>query len=285
MNLEEIRTFIAIVETKSLVAASRRLHVTQSTVTARMNSLEEEMGQRLLHRSKSGAELTSPGFKFLRYAELMLQVWSNARHAISLPPGFNGICNIGLEFDLWTDLGERFVEHLQDDERRIAASVWPAEQMQLNRWLGMGLIDVAFCYSPQTTGNFSNRVIMDDELIMVSTVNSSDNFLGASYVYVDHGDEFRRQHAEAFAGYSAGLVVASSQWALDTLLRRGGSGYLPRRMVGTSLSEGRVFAVSAAPMFKRCVYLVENLAAIGHWPWYQEAVARTFQRTENINPY
>ena len=56
MSFDEIRTFLAIIETGSLVAASRRLHVTQSTVTARMNALEAELGQKLLHRVKSGAE-------------------------------------------------------------------------------------------------------------------------------------------------------------------------------------------------------------------------------------
>ena len=74
MNFDEIQTFLAIIETGSLVAASRRLHVTQSTVTARMNTLEAELGQKLLHRIKSGAELTSAGFKFQRYAEVMTQL-------------------------------------------------------------------------------------------------------------------------------------------------------------------------------------------------------------------
>ena len=72
MNLNELRTFLEVIETGSLVAASQRLNVTQSTVTARISALEEEVGQKLLHRYKSGAELTSAGFKFRRYAEVMV---------------------------------------------------------------------------------------------------------------------------------------------------------------------------------------------------------------------
>ncbi len=60
MNLDELRTFLEVVETGSLVTAARRLHVTPSTVTARINGLEEEIGQKLLHRNKSGAELPRP---------------------------------------------------------------------------------------------------------------------------------------------------------------------------------------------------------------------------------
>ena len=57
MNLDELRTFLEVVDSGSLVTAARRLNVTPSTVTARINGLEDEIGQKLLHRHKSGAEL------------------------------------------------------------------------------------------------------------------------------------------------------------------------------------------------------------------------------------
>ena len=90
MNIDALRTFIEVIETGSLVGAARRLNVTQSTVTARMDRLEEEVGQKLLHRYKSGAELTSAGFTFQRYAELMLQGWRRAKSEASLPEGVTG---------------------------------------------------------------------------------------------------------------------------------------------------------------------------------------------------
>src|ERR1700754_2442260 len=138
MNLEELRTFLEVIETGSLVAASRRLNVTQSTVTARINGLEEEVGQKLLHRNKSGAELTSPGFKFKRYAELMVQLWSQARYEVSLPKGFVGVCNLGLDFDLWDDAGRAFLEFVRAEAPGVALAIWPGEQRQLDRWLSIG---------------------------------------------------------------------------------------------------------------------------------------------------
>src|SRR5271170_4565120 len=123
MNLEELRTFLDVVETGSLVAASRRLNVTQSTVTARLNALEEEIGQKLLHRGKSGTELTSPGFKLQRYAEVMVQLWRQARYEVSLPKGFQAVCNVGLEFDLWCGVGERFLDHIREHCPGIAVAI------------------------------------------------------------------------------------------------------------------------------------------------------------------
>ncbi len=274
MNLEELRTFIEVVETGSLVAASRRLNVTQSTITARINGLEEEIGQKLLHRNKSGTELTSPGFKFKRYAEVIVQLWRQARYEVSLPKGFEGVCNVGLEFDLWQDVGRKFLDHVREHCPSVAIAVWPGEQRQIDRWLNIGLVDLAFCYTPQSGENFASRVLFDDELVLVSSREDALAGLDQSYVYVDHGDEFRRQHAAAFPGDTTSAVtIASSDWAVDHLLRKGGSGYLPRRHVTALLAEGKLHLVAAAPRFKRRVYVVENAQTVRNWAWWDDAVA------------
>jgi DNA-binding transcriptional LysR family regulator len=286
MNLEALRTFLQVVETRSLVAASRRLHVTQSTVTARLNALEKEIGQKLLHRGKSGAELTSAGFAFERYAQVMTQLWRQARYEVSLPKGFEGVCNVGLEFDLWRGVGQRFLDHLRRHRPKIALALWPGEHRQVDRWLKTGLIDLAFCYLPPSAEGFASRVLFDDELILVSSARRSPAALGTGYVYVDHGDEFRRQHAAAFPGENtSALTIASSDWAVDHLLSNGGSGYLPRRHVGELIRQGRLHAVKGVPSFKRRVYLVEATQTVARWAWYEPAIgAVTSPRTRAVTP-
>jgi len=274
MNLEELRTFLEVVETGSLVAAAKRLNVTRSTVTARINGLEEEIGQKLLHRNKSGADLTSPGFKFHRYAELMVQLWRQARSEVSLPKGFTCVCNIGLEFDLWQGPGRRFLDHVRSSCPDVALALWPGEQRMLDRWLSIGLVDITFCYAPQPGERYVSRVWFDDELVMVSGAPGQQPCFDSRYVYVDHGDAFRRQHAAAFPwDMTAALVVASSDWALDYILRNGGSGYLPQRHVAAALAASKLFEVEQAPRFSRQVYVVENAQTVRPWTWYAAALA------------
>ncbi len=274
MNLEELRTFLEVVETGNLVAAARRLHVTPSTVTARINGLEDEIGQKLLHRNKSGTELTSPGFKFKRYAELMVQLWGQARAEVSLPKGFDGVCNVGLDFDLWDGLGERFLDHMRRHAPGVALAFWPGEQRMIDRWLAIGLVDIAFCYAPQAGEKFASRVLADDSLILVSREAMDKPRLDDSYVYVDHGDEFRRQHAAAFPGdVTSALVVASSDWALKHILMNGGSGYLTGRHAKPALEQGRLHRVPDAPAFTRRIHVVENAQTVRGWDWYEAALA------------
>jgi LysR family transcriptional regulator, flagellar master operon regulator len=274
MEFEELNTFLAVVRTQSLVAAAGHLHVTPSTVTARISTLEEKLGQKLLHRRKSGAALTSAGFKFQRYAELMTQVWRQARYELALPPGVDGVCNAGLEFDLWRKLGSRFLDHVRENAPGIATAIWPGEQRQLQRWLDMGLIDVAFCYVPHSGEEYTSRLLLEDELIFVAAGVDQSAALDSAYIYVDHGDRFRRQHAEAFPeARPSPVTIAASDWAVEYLLRTNSKGYLPSRVASPLIASGRLHRVKEAPSFLRRVYLVESARATQAWPWYEAAVA------------
>ena len=105
MQLNELRTFLAIIETGSLIKASEQLNVTQSTVTARLKSLEGEIGQTLINRQKSGVSLTAAGVRFQRYASTITNLWRQARQETSLPDALSTVCNIGCHPDLWPALG------------------------------------------------------------------------------------------------------------------------------------------------------------------------------------
>ena len=57
MDIDQARTFLTITAHGSFVEAGRQLHLTQSTVSARIQRLEEELGIRLFTRNRSGATL------------------------------------------------------------------------------------------------------------------------------------------------------------------------------------------------------------------------------------
>ena len=91
----------------------------QSTVTARLQKLEDEIGQSLFHRSKSGAMLTAAGLKFRRYAEAMTDLWQQARQETSMPAGISSVCNFGCEIDLWHEIGRAVESRPHEDVARV----------------------------------------------------------------------------------------------------------------------------------------------------------------------
>jgi LysR family hca operon transcriptional activator len=73
MELRHLRYFIAVAEEGSLtVAAAKRLHTAQPSLSRQIRDLEYEVGVPLLKRSVHGVELTSAGKAFLDHARLAL---------------------------------------------------------------------------------------------------------------------------------------------------------------------------------------------------------------------
>lgn len=61
MNLDELRAFVEVVETGSIVAAARSLNFARATLRRRLDELEARAGVPLLHRTAQGATPTEAG--------------------------------------------------------------------------------------------------------------------------------------------------------------------------------------------------------------------------------
>ena len=278
MNLQELRTFLTIVETGSLIRASEILNVTQSTVTARLKSLEDEVGQTLLIRNKSGAVLTAAGVRLHRYADTISDLWRQARQETALPDGMSGMCNLACEYDLWPGLGDRFFRALQADHPEIAVSVWLGSQSDVAGWLNEGKSDLAFTYGSATSQRQEQAEMEADTLILVSTVKGSPVRFDPNYVFVEAGDAFGRDHAAAYADAGiARISFGNATTGLEYLLSTGGSAYLPERIASEAMAQGRLNRLSDAPTFRRSVFLNSNKAARESWAWLDPILARVFE--------
>jgi len=69
MQLAQIQGFLAVAHQGGVSRAADTLGITQPALTARLNALEEELGQPLFVRSRRGVRLTDAGRAFLPYAQ------------------------------------------------------------------------------------------------------------------------------------------------------------------------------------------------------------------------
>ncbi|MBK0022060.1 LysR family transcriptional regulator [Ochrobactrum sp. S46] len=82
-NLDLLRAFVAVVDSRSFTAAALQLHSTQSTVSQKILRLEEAAGQSLLERARHGVRPTDAGEKLLGYARRMLHLHDEAAAAMT----------------------------------------------------------------------------------------------------------------------------------------------------------------------------------------------------------
>jgi DNA-binding transcriptional LysR family regulator len=77
-DLTLLRAFVAIVESGSISAAARHLHLTQPTLSRQLRSLEEQCGAALLRRDTHRMSLTDVGHRFLADAQALLSLAEEA---------------------------------------------------------------------------------------------------------------------------------------------------------------------------------------------------------------
>ncbi|WAC27056.1 LysR substrate-binding domain-containing protein [Ancylobacter sp. SL191] len=78
LDTESLGMLIAIVDTGGFTAAAERVGRTQSAVSARIAQLEENLGVRLLERSRRGISLTETGERLVAHARRLLAFESEA---------------------------------------------------------------------------------------------------------------------------------------------------------------------------------------------------------------
>lgn len=275
MNITALQTFLAIVESGSLVRASLKLHVTQSTVTARMKTLEDELGQKLLNRQKSGTTLTPAGTRLLRYARVMTGLWRQAKYATALPAGLESVCTFGCDRELWHGPGRAFFDGVVSGHPEMAVSVHQGGGPELERWLAEGMVDVILTYDSATHGNQTVHALPPERLVLYSNRPGTPIDADPLYVFVDHGPEYRRRHDEAYhhAGV-ARISFDSSWWALQHLLENGGSAYLPQALAEPYVALGKLYESSGAPVFRRKKNIIVNDTAALNWGWFAPLITR-----------
>jgi len=95
MELRHLRYFVAVAEELNFTKAAAKLHLAQPSLTRQIHNLEEEIGVRLLNRSKSRVDLTEEGRSFLVDARRILALATESVLAVQrLSRGETGQLNI-----------------------------------------------------------------------------------------------------------------------------------------------------------------------------------------------
>ena len=96
IRLRHLRTFVEIARHGALKPAALTLNMTQPAVSKVLKDLEEIVGERLVDRSRAGAELTQAGAVLLQYAEQSLAALQYGLSSLSaLRSGTAGTLRLG----------------------------------------------------------------------------------------------------------------------------------------------------------------------------------------------
>lgn len=256
MDTELARTFLTVVASGSFGDAAERLHVTQSTVSSRIQRLEQTLGAELFVRNKAGASLTAAGRQFQRHASLLTRTVEQARQEIGIVSGYRATLTVAGRFGLWEELLLRWLKTFRALAPDIGVRAIIGFEDELMAALVEGRIDIGLLYTPQARPGLTIEPLLEEELVMIASRRDAPAVPARDYVYVDWGPEFHAHHSMAFPDYTGSALTVNTGWlGLEHVLENGGAGYFPVRLTRALELAGRVHRVADAPAFRLPAYL------------------------------
>jgi DNA-binding transcriptional LysR family regulator len=245
MNIEDVRAFVAAVDTGSVGKAAIKLNLTQPAISRRIQRLEEDLGISLLDRDSKPARPTRAGeaaykrcLAVLRASEVLQQ---ETRGAADLGP-----MRVGLSYALSDSILAPAVEALRaacpDIQLRVSAERSPV----LRRQLSEGLLDAAIVAAlpdrplegPRTALLGIETVVVVAPAALKLKSRRIADLADLPWIINPDGCGFRTQLDQAFTACGRILKVSAEIWGtapqLSLIARGAGVGLVPERLLAES---------------------------------------------------
>jgi len=144
MDLRQLTTYRVVARTLNFHQAAQQLHCVQSTVTAQIQALENELGARLFDRLGRRVVLTDAGTRLITYAERLLSLADEARLAVSGHEQQVGTLTISATETLFTYRLPAVLHRFRRSFPQIRLVFFALAYSELRRAVAEGTVDLAF---------------------------------------------------------------------------------------------------------------------------------------------
>lgn len=145
MELRHLRYFVGVAEALSFTKAAHKLHTVQPSLTRQIKNLEDELGVRLLHRTKQKVALTDEGRSFLADAKRVLALAAETVESVRrLHSGEVRALNVGYVSNLFYDLLPRTLASFHQTFPTISVNLFDLSCGEQFRALEDGKLDLGF---------------------------------------------------------------------------------------------------------------------------------------------
>ena len=258
MQLEAIETFLAIVDTGGFHAAARQQSITQTTVSARIRSLETALNNRLFERGAGGTSLSAFGQEFQPFAEEMLSLWKIASSDLPARLSNRTALRIGAQLSIWDPLLVDLTIELEQASGKLVFALNFDHILDVREAVANHILDIALSHEPPNDPRLCSRELPGEQLIYVETPDAAQQ-VDPIFVNLELGTQYQH-YVTSITGRSEpqNLFLGNCMMGLRYLLRRGGRGLFPRYVLEEHLAAGRLQLVAAAAPLSLPCYLLHR---------------------------
>ncbi|WP_439067499.1 nitrogen assimilation transcriptional regulator NAC [Serratia ureilytica] len=280
MNLRRLKYFVKIVDVGSLTQAAEVLHIAQPALSQQLATLEGELKQQLLIRTKRGVQPTEAGNILYAHAQTILRQCEQAQSAVnSAGQAMSGQVSLGLASgSTAAQLALPLLQTLRDQQPGILLSLHENSGAALAGQVANQTLDMAMVYGAKMPAGLHTVTLMREDLYLVATravphPGNSVELLDVARLNLflpREGDAVRNQLEEAMALRKLAVNVVGeieSSGALSAAIAGGlGATVLPesvaRAMIGPAKAwMARINAPTMSVPLSLCMSGQQSLSA------------------------
>ena len=167
MNLRFVEAFYWVASLKSVTRAAEKLFLTQSAMSSRISSLEDELGVLLLDRTDKQFRLTASGVRFLVFAEKLLTLQREAKSEMGAGTTMTVAMRIGAIESVLHSWLIPWLEKLRADHPGLELELTVETSPILTDQAQRGTLDLVFAAFPATGDRLRNHAMPSMEMVFV----------------------------------------------------------------------------------------------------------------------
>ncbi|MBN5366450.1 nitrogen assimilation transcriptional regulator NAC [Serratia marcescens] len=171
MNFRRLKYFVKIVDIGSLTQAAEVLHIAQPALSQQLATLEGELKQQLLIRTKRGVQPTEAGNILYAHAQTILRQCEQAQSAVnSAGQAMSGQVSLGLASgSTAAQLALPLLQSLRDQQPGILLSLHENSGAALAGQVANQTLDMAMVYGAKMPAGLHAIALMREDLYLVAT--------------------------------------------------------------------------------------------------------------------
>ncbi|MGE7907547.1 LysR family transcriptional regulator [Peribacillus sp. NPDC094092] len=255
MEIKHLHTFLTATKTLNFTQTAKILDYAQSSITAQIKSLEEELGTPLFERLGKRIYLTEAGIQLKQYAQKMLALDKEMRQTLSGQNETNAVLTIGAQESQCTYRLPDILQFFKQRHPQVRLIFKPVHTIDIAKnLLQSGTLDLAFITDTlKEMPALHKEMLIEEDLIFVASPShhltkkkrlTAGELAQETILLTEKGCSYRTQfeHRIQIEGfYPEQVIEFGSIEAIKQCVMAGlGTSLLPKMAVEKELDKGRL---------------------------------------------
>ncbi|MBS4193112.1 LysR family transcriptional regulator [Bacillus sp. FJAT-49705] len=247
MEIQQLRAFLSVAQTKNFTKSADLMYISQSTVTMRIKALEQTLGKKLFERDNRQVLLTNAGKELLDYAKRIVELVDEGARKLNLEERFESSLVVGSLHSLWDYLLFPIMKDFQAKNPKMALRFITGHSWDIVQHILDGVIDFGVVYIPPSHAEIDVIEFKKEEIKLVAKADHHfteeidlSTLSTLPYIHMDWGPSYKKWFEECIGKQLFALQVDHASLYIQYLRSDHLIGLLPAAIADTLIQQGEL---------------------------------------------